>query len=95
MNAQPQEESKVLAFDPARVTPRRKWLLAAAGITVAIAVAVAVWMSHASAPKAIVPLASRTSMPLVSVVTPGVQPVAAQVAFTGTIEARHELPIGN
>lgn len=95
MNAQPQEESKVLVFDPARVTPRRKWLLAATGITLLIAVAAALWMSHASAPKAVVPLATRTSMPLVSVVTPGVQPVAAQVAFTGTIAARHELPIGN
>lgn len=95
MSAQPQEESKVLVFDPARVSPRRKWLLAAAGIAVAIAAAAAVWMSRASAPKAVVPLATRTSVPLVSVVTPGVQSVAAQVAFTGTIEARHQLPIGN
>jgi len=95
MSAQPQEESKVLVFDPARGSPRRKWLLVAAGIAVAIAVATAVWMSRASAPKAIVPLAARTSIPLVSVVTPGVQPVAAQVSFTGTIEARHQLPIGN
>jgi RND family efflux transporter MFP subunit len=31
----------------------------------------------------------------VSVVTPGVQPVATDVTFTGTIEARHDLPIGN
>ncbi|HEX5459881.1 MAG TPA: efflux RND transporter periplasmic adaptor subunit [Steroidobacteraceae bacterium] len=95
MSAQPQEESKVLVFDPMRGSPRRKWLLAAAGIAVAVAVAAAVWMSRASAPKAIVPLATRTSIPLVSVITPGVQPVAAQVSFTGTIEARHQLPIGN
>ena len=95
MSAQPQEESKVLVFDPTRGSPRRKWLLVAAGIAVAVAVAAAVWMSRASAPKAIVPLATRTSIPLVSVVTPGVQPVAAQVSFTGTIEARHQLPIGN
>ena len=63
MSAQPQEESKVLVFDPARVSPRRKWLLAAAGIAVAIAAAAAVWMSRASAPKAVVPLATRTSVP--------------------------------
>jgi HlyD family secretion protein len=97
MGAQPQEDSegKVLVFDPVRVSPRRKWLFWAAGIAVAVAVAAAVWMSKASAPKAIGPLATRTSVPLVSVVTPGLQPVATEVTFTGTIEARHELPIGN
>ncbi|HEV7137884.1 MAG TPA: efflux RND transporter periplasmic adaptor subunit [Steroidobacteraceae bacterium] len=97
MGAQPQEEAeaRVLMFEPPRVTPRRKWLLGAAAIAVAIAVAAAVWMSKASAPKAVAPLASRTSIPLVSVVTPGVQPVSTQVTFTGTIEARHQLPIGN
>jgi HlyD family secretion protein len=97
MGAQLQEESegKVLVFDPMRTSPRRKWLIGAAGVAVAIAVGAAVWMSKASAPKAVVPLASRTSIPLVSVVTPGVQPVATQVTFTGTIEARHALPIGN
>ena len=60
-----------------------------------VAVGAAVWMSRASSPKAVAPLADRTSIPLVSVVTPGVQPVATQVTFTGTIEARHQLPIGN
>src|SRR5690348_12298061 len=97
MGAQPQEESeaKVLAFEPVRTKARRKWLLGAAGIAVAVAVGAAVWMSRASAPKAIAPLADRTSVPLVSVMTPGVQPVATQVTFTGTIEARHQLPIGN
>ena len=97
MGAQLQEqtESKVLVFDPGRARVRRKWVLGAAGIAVAVAVGAAVWMSKASAPKAIAPLASRTSIPLVSVVTPGIQPVATEVNFTGTIEARHQLPIGN
>lgn len=97
MGAQPQEESeaKVLLFDPSRNRSRRKWLLGAASIAVAVAVGAAVWMSRASAPKPIAPLAGGTSAPLVSVVTPGVEPVATQVTFTGTIEARHELPIGN
>lgn len=97
MGAQLQEEgeSKVLMFDPVRTSPRRKWLIGAAGAAVAIAVGAAVWMSKASAPKAAATLASSTSIPLVSVVTPGVQPVATEVNFTGTIEARHELPIGN
>ncbi len=97
MGAQPQEETeaKVLVFEPARAAPQRKWLLGAAGIAVAVAIAAAVWMSKASSPKAVAPLASRTSIPLVSVVTPGVQPVTTEVTFTGTIEARHQLPIGN
>lgn len=97
MGAQPQEEAeaKVLVFEPARVASRRGWLLAAAGIAIAVAIAAAVWMSKASSPTAMAPLASRTSIPLVSVVTPGVQPVTTQVTFTGTIEARHQLPIGN
>jgi RND family efflux transporter MFP subunit len=97
MGAQPQEnsEAKVLVFGPARTSPRRKWLLGAAGIAVAVAVAAAVWMSRASTTKPMAPLADRTSAPLVSVVTPGVQPVATEATFTGTIEARHELPIGN
>lgn len=98
MGAQPQEgcEDKVLVFEPARAAaPRRKWLLGAAAAAVAVAVAAAVWMSRASAPESAGTLAAATSIPLVSVVTPGVQPVATQVTFTGTIEARHELPIGN
>ena len=97
MGAQLQEEvePKVLVFDPAGARSRRKWLFSAAGIAVVIAIAAAVWMSRASAPKAAATLAASNSIPLVSVVTPGVQPVATQVIFTGTIEARHELPIGN
>jgi RND family efflux transporter MFP subunit len=97
MGAQLQEETEatVLVFEPTRGNPRRKWLLAAAGVAVVAAVAAAVWMSKASSPNALVPLATRTSLPLVSVITPGVQPVSTQVTFTGTIEARHQLPIGN
>jgi RND family efflux transporter MFP subunit len=95
MGAQLQEdtESRVLVFDPARNRSRRKWLFGAAGIVVAIAAAV--WVSRASSSKPVATLAASTSIPLVSVVTPGVQPVATEVNFTGTIQALHELPIGN
>ncbi len=96
MSAQLQEngESRVLEFDPAATRTRRKWLFGAAGIAVVVAIAAAVWMSRGSATKPTT-LAASTSIPLVSVVTPGVQPVATEVNFTGTIEALHELPIGN
>jgi RND family efflux transporter MFP subunit len=96
MGAQLQEngEARVLVFDPAGTQSRRKWLFGAAGIVVAVAIAAAIWMSRGSATKPMT-LAASTSIPLVSVVTPGVQPVATEVNFTGTIEALHELPIGN
>jgi HlyD family secretion protein len=87
--------ARVLVFERVRTDARRKWLLGAAGVAVAVAVGAALWMSRASAPKPIAPLVDRTSVPLVSVMTPGVQPVESQVTFTGTIQARHELPIGN
>ncbi len=97
MGAQLQEKTAadVLVLEPPSARARRRWLLGAAGIAILIAVAVAVWMSKASAPKAAASLAAQSSAPLVSVITPGVEPVATQVNFTGTIEARHELPIGN
>src|SRR5581483_9793668 len=97
VGAQLQEDtqSRVLVFDPVRANPRRKWLFGAAGAVVVVAVGAAIWMSRASTTKPLAPLADRTSVPLVSVMTPGVQPVATQVTFTGTIEARHQLPIGN
>jgi HlyD family secretion protein len=91
----PEPHAKVLMFERVRTDPRRKWLLGAAGVALLLAAGAALWMSRASAPKTVASLAERTSIPLVSVVTPGVQPVATQVTFTGTIEARHELPIGN
>jgi HlyD family secretion protein len=88
-------EADVLVLDPRRLNPRRKWLLGAASVVVVIAVGTALWMERASSSKPLVPLADRTSVPLVSVIVPGVQPVATQVMVTGTIEARHDLPIGD
>jgi HlyD family secretion protein len=97
MGAQLEEkaEAEVLVLDTARLNPRRKWLIGAAGIAAALAVVAAVWMEHASSSKALVPLADRSSLPLVSVIVPGVQPVSTEVLVTGTIEARHDLPIGD
>jgi HlyD family secretion protein len=97
MSAQLQQDSEgnVLTFDPAHSRSRRKWLFVAAGVVGAIAIAAAYWMTRASSSKPAVTLAAATSIPLVSVVTADLQPVATQVTFTGTVEARHELPIGN
>lgn len=97
MGAQLQEKTQadVVVLDPPSARARRRWLYGAAGAVAVIAIAAAIWMSEASAPKAVTTLAAQAGAPLVSVVTPGVQPVSTEVNFTGTIEARHQLPIGN
>jgi HlyD family secretion protein len=97
MGAQLQEKARadVLVLDPRRPGLRRKWMLGAGALVVVVAIGAAVWMERASSSKALVPLADRTTIPLVSVMVPGVQPVATQVMVTGTIAARHNLPIGD
>ena len=97
MGAQLEEktEADVLVLNPPRLDSRRKWLLAAAAIVAAVAVGAAVWVERASSSKALVPLADRTSIPMVSVIVPGVRPVSTEVMVTGTIAARHDLPIGD
>jgi HlyD family secretion protein len=97
MGAQLQEkaEAEVLVLQPPRGGSRRKWLLGAASAALVVAIAAAVWMYRASSGKSFVPLADRTSVPLVSVIVPGVRPVSTHVLVTGTIEARHDLPIGD
>lgn len=74
---------------------RGKRRLAITAGVLAVALGVAGWMHFASKVPALVPLADRHSVPLVSVIVPGVQPVSTQVMVTGTIEARHDLPIGD
>jgi hypothetical protein len=46
---------------------RLKWTLGVLGLIVALAVAAAVWMTHASAPSTTTTLANDQSIPLVSV----------------------------
>ena len=78
------------AGSPSRV----KWTLGVLAIVVAVAVAAAVWMSRASAPSATTTLANAQSIPLVSVMSPGVTAVTSNVTFTGAISARYDMPIG-
>jgi HlyD family secretion protein len=77
-------------------SPRRvKWTLSIIGIVVALAVATATWMHYKSSPIATATLAKDQSIPLVSVMSPGVIPVTSDVTFTGAISARYDMPIGN
>ena len=78
------------AGSPSRV----KWTLGVLAIVVAVAVAAAVWMSRASGPSTTATLANQQSIPLVSVMSPGVTAVTSNVTFTGAISARYDMPIG-
>jgi HlyD family secretion protein len=73
---------------------RLKWALGILAFIVALAVAAAAWMNHASAPSTATTLANDQSIPLVSVVSPGIIPVTSNVTFTGAISARYDMPIG-
>lgn len=74
-------------------SPRSK--LIAIGVAAAIVGLVAwiLWRGH-TADDAALALANQQSIPLVTVVSPGVTPVSSTVTFTGTIAARYDMPIG-
>jgi len=77
-------------------TGGRRWTLGALAILVALAIAAAVWMGKASHSTGGAPttLATDQSIPLVSVISPGVTAVTSNVTFTGAIFARYDMPIG-
>lgn len=78
----------------ADTTGRVKWAVAIA-ILIAVAAGAAVWLQKASHPAgAPTTLASAQSIPLVSVMSPGVTAVTSNVTFTGAISARYDMPIG-
>lgn len=69
-----------------------KW--AAIGLGVLLALAAMIWATRSSSPGAPPPTAAQQSLPLVTVMTPEFKAVTATVTFTGTIAARHDMPIG-
>ena len=73
---------------------RSRWTLGTVGIVVALAIAVAAWMHYSAPPMATATLAKDPSIPLVSVMSPGVTAVTSDVTFTGAISARYDMPIG-
>lgn len=75
-------------------TGRSKWVLIIAILAV-LAVGTAVWLQKVSHPAgAPITLADGQSIPLVSVMSPGVTAVSSNVTFTGAISARYDMPIG-
>jgi len=69
--------------------------LIAFGVAAAVLAVVAfiLWRGHTADPT-VLALANQRSVPLVTVVSPGVTPVTSTVTFTGTIAARYDMPIG-
>ena len=64
-------------------------------VLIVAGVSIAAWKIHAAAPAGMRPtLANAHAIPLVSVISPGVQPVTSDVRFTGAIAARYDMPIG-
>ena len=83
------------SVDAGGVSGRLKWTLSVLAILVALGVATAMWMQRASNPAgAPATLATDQSIPLVSVMAPGVTAVTSNVTFTGAISARYDMPIG-
>lgn len=68
----------------------RWWLVALVAVAV---VAAAVWLAR-SGPAGAPPASAESSLPLISITTPGRSAAASAVSFTGTIRARHDMPIG-
>jgi len=73
---------------------RKAWWLAAGALFV-LAVAAVVTMRVMQSSKPLVPLADQRNIPLVSTLVPGLRPVRTEVMVTGSISARHDLPIGD
>ncbi len=73
---------------------RSKWTLRIVVIVIALAIAVATWMHYSAPPMATATLSKDPSIPLVSVMSPGVTAVTSNVTFTGAISARYDMPIG-
>lgn len=84
-----------MSAPPSEAGSRRKWLVRGGAVAlVVLAAALLWWATHRSRPVR-ASLADKTTTPLVSVMTPGVQTVTSSVTFTGAIAARYDEPIGN
>jgi HlyD family secretion protein len=72
----------------------RRWLLPAGVVVFALLLASASFMFLGRKPH-VTPLMRQKEVPLVTVMTPPVKEVTANVSFTGAIAARYDMPIAN
>ncbi len=73
---------------------RLKWPVIGA-IVALVLIALLAWKLLGGAKTPPTMLADRGAIPLVSVIVPALQPVTANVTFTGAIQARYDMPIAN
>jgi HlyD family secretion protein len=71
---------------------RFKWI--AIGVAILAVLGALFWATHRGG-KAPVALADQQTIPLITVLSPGVKSVTSSVTFTGAIFARYDMPIGN
>jgi len=69
-----------------------KW--GAIALAVLLAVIAIVWAMNAPSPGTPAAATAEESLPLVTVMAPRFRSVTASVSFTGTVSARHDMPIG-
>src|SRR5262249_412281 len=74
-------------------TARHNWLVAGVVAAILAVVAAILWRGHTADP-VVTALVNQRSIPLVSVISPGVPSVTSTVTFTGAIAARYDMPIG-
>ena len=76
------------------LAPWKKW--GAIALAIVLALLAVIWAMNAStpAPPPGAAAAGDESLPLVTVMQPSFRSVTATVSFTGTISARHDMPIG-
>jgi len=72
---------------------RGRWIVAGVAALLLFAVAAILWSTRSSSPVPGTPAGQSEPPPLVSVAVPGLRPVTSRVTFTGTIAARHDMPI--
>jgi HlyD family secretion protein len=82
------------ASGPQQPSLMRRWLVPATVVLVALLLASASFMLMGRKPP-VTPLARQKDVPLVTVMTPPIREVTADVSFTGAIAARYDMPIAN
>ena len=93
LHAAPYTAAPTVQAGRAAQLPKRLLPIGIAILIVAL-VATVLWrVMHPKAPP--LTLAEQQSVPLISVMTPGLKAVTSTVSFTGAIAARYDMPIGN
>jgi HlyD family secretion protein len=86
-------ETPGLASRASTLQGRWKWTIGA--LVAILLIALLAWRLMAGGSKPPATLEERSGTPLITVIVPGLQSVAAKVTFTGTIAARYDMPIAN